>query len=126
MDFFLIESLFQGFRNPPEIRRAIDGEEAVEFIRRALRSRLKNWPELVLLDLNMPRVNGLEVLVFIKSQEFIRDIPVVMLTSSQNDREREKALNLGAEEFLTKPMSIDLMAVLLNGLCARYLPGVLE
>jgi CheY-like chemotaxis protein len=78
---------------------------------------------LVLLDVNIPRLSGFDVLTFIKSQDLIRDAPVVMFTSSRDVREKRKALALGAEEFVTKPNSLDGMLNVLNEICTKYLDG---
>jgi chemotaxis family two-component system response regulator Rcp1 len=120
-DFCLIEMILQECLNPPRLKRAVDGEEAMTLLHQATLPMRADWPDLVILDINLPRVNGLEILEFVKSQEFIRDIPVVMFTSSTNARDKAKALDLGASEFLTKPLSLDLMTALLNDVCAKYL-----
>ncbi len=80
-------------------------------------------PNLVLLDLNLPCRDGFEVLTFIRSLQVLRETPVVMFTSSCNSRDEKKALFLGANEYITKPLNLDAMMVLLEGVCARYLPG---
>lgn len=58
-------------------------------------------PTLILLDLNMPRMNGFETLIAIK--QHWKRLPVIILTTSDNQRDREKAMQLGADDFLTKP-----------------------
>ena len=62
-------------------------------------------PELVLLDLNMPGLSGLEVCGAIKSDERLRHTKVVMLTASGNSEDREKAMALGADDYFVKPFS---------------------
>jgi DNA-binding response OmpR family regulator len=62
-------------------------------------------PELVLLDLNMPRLSGLEVCAAIKSDERLRDTKIVMLTASGNCEDRERAMALGADDYFLKPFS---------------------
>ena len=64
-------------------------------------------PKVVLLDVKLPKVNGLEVLGRIKSDPRTRDIPVVMLTSSNQERDVEAAYKLGANSFVTKPIKFD-------------------
>jgi CheY-like chemotaxis protein len=121
LDFSLIETILRECLDPPDLQRAVDGEQAMTLLRDVGDPVRERRPDLVILDVNLPRVNGLDVLQFIKSQEFVRDIPVVMFTSSRNEREKKVALNMGAEEFLTKPMNLDLMTTLLNEVCLKYL-----
>jgi CheY-like chemotaxis protein len=79
-----------------------DGEQAME---RLARSRFDPGgpPQLVLLDLKMPRMDGLEVLARIRAGEATRDLPVVVLTSSERHEEREAALRQGATWYVCKP-----------------------
>jgi two-component system response regulator len=79
-----------------------DGEQAVE---RLARSRFEAGgpPQLVLLDLKMPRMDGLEVLGRIRADEATRDLPVVVLTSSERREDREEAVARGATWFVGKP-----------------------
>jgi CheY-like chemotaxis protein len=79
-----------------------DGEQAIE---RLARSRFEPGgpPQLVLLDLRMPRMDGLEVLARIRADEATLTLPVVVLTSSERQEDREEALRLGATWFVCKP-----------------------
>ena len=79
-----------------------DGEQAVE---RLIRSRFEpeGRPQLVLLDLKMPRMDGLEVLRRLRADEAARGLPVVVLTSSERPEDREEAVALGASWFVCKP-----------------------
>ena len=81
---------------------ASDGEQATE---RLARSRYEpgGRPHLVLLDLKMPRMDGLEVLRRVRADEAARGVPVVVLTSSERQEDREEALRLGASWFVCKP-----------------------
>jgi CheY-like chemotaxis protein len=82
-----------------------DGEQAIEFFRGAGRFADRNAfpiPSLVLLDLKMPRVDGFDVLRWIRSHPEWRSLPVVVLTTSYYGPDIEKAYNLGANSFLTK------------------------
>lgn len=87
-----------------------DGEEALDFFygRGAYAGRdINNMPKVVLLDLKMPKVNGLEVLAKIKSDETTKSIPVVVLTSSAEDPDIEKSYQLGANSYIVKPVKFD-------------------
>lgn len=116
-DFALIEFVLKECLHKVDIRRASDGEQALTFLHHQPR------PDLVLLDINVPRLNGFDVLEFIKSQVATCDAPVVMFTSSKDSREEKKAMALGAREFVTKPTSLDGMLAALNKICAKYLNG---
>jgi two-component system, response regulator len=79
-----------------------DGEQALDRLARA-RFQPGGPPQLVLLDLKMPRMDGLEVLRRIRSDETAHALPVVVLTSSERQEDREQALRLGATWFVCKP-----------------------
>ena len=68
---------------------------------------LNNIPTLILLDLNMPKIGGIEVLQKIKSDERAKKIPVVILTSSKEDPDIEKCYSLGANSYIVKPVEFD-------------------
>jgi CheY-like chemotaxis protein len=83
-----------------------DGAEALDFIycSGAYGDRRNGHPKLVLLDLKMPKVNGIEVLQRLKSDESTRAIPVVMLTSSAEESDVVKSYQLGVNSYLVKPV----------------------
>lgn len=89
---------------------AKDGAEALDFIfatgAYADRS-LNNHPKLILLDLRLPKVDGLEVLQRIKTDERTKAIPVVVMTSSTEDRDIVESYKLGVNSFLSKPVGFD-------------------
>jgi two-component system response regulator len=68
---------------------------------------IENKPKLILLDLKMPKVDGIEVLERIKSNELTRRIPVVVLTSSKENPDIEKCYDLGANSYIVKPVGFD-------------------
>jgi CheY-like chemotaxis protein len=87
-----------------------DGEEALEFIFRTGRYVARNGVvplKVMLLDLKLPKVNGLEVLAKIKADENTRTIPVVIVTSSQEDRDLKEAYKLGANSYIVKPIDAE-------------------
>ncbi|AIS31793.1 MULTISPECIES: response regulator [Methanobacterium] len=87
-----------------------DGEEAIDFIyaqgQFADRDP-EDLPRLILLDLRMPKVDGLEVLKHIKADERTRRIPVVVLTSSQEDQDVVESYKLGVNSYVSKPVEFD-------------------
>ncbi|GAB6056626.1 response regulator [Methanobacterium alkalithermotolerans] len=87
-----------------------DGAEALDFIFAQGDYSHRNpedLPKLILLDLRMPKVDGLEVLQKIKAQENTRKIPVVVLTSSQEDRDIVESYELGVNSYVSKPVEFD-------------------
>ena len=92
--------------NPVEVAR--DGEEALAYIDRWEAGEPS--PLVILLDLKLPKVDGLEVLRHLKSHQAFRTIPVVVLTSSKEDRDVETAYELGANSYIVKPVDFDKFA----------------
>ena len=87
-----------------------DGAEALDFIfakGNYADRKIENGPKVVLLDLKMPKVNGLEVLRQIKSDERTKKIPVVVLTSSKEDPDIQACYALGVNSYVVKPVEFD-------------------
>jgi CheY-like chemotaxis protein len=84
-----------------------DGEEAMAFLRREGKYQNAQRPGLILLDINMPKKNGFEVLNEIKSDPALKHMPVVMLTTSDSEADIVKSYAKGACSFITKPMDFD-------------------
>lgn len=84
-----------------------DGEAALEFLHRKGDYREAPRPDLILLDLNLPRKDGREVLAEIKSTEDLKRIPVVVLTSSKDEQDVHTAYGLHANCYITKPVDLD-------------------
>jgi len=84
-----------------------DGVEALEFLHRRGQYADAARPDVILLDLNLPRKDGREVLAEIKSDERLRRIPVVVLTTSQAEEDILRAYDLSANCYVTKPVDLD-------------------
>ena len=84
-----------------------DGEEAMAFLRREGRYQNAQTPGLILLDINMPKKNGFEVLNEVKADAALVHIPVVMLTTSDSEADVVKSYAKGACSYITKPMDFD-------------------
>jgi CheY-like chemotaxis protein len=92
-----------------EIVIARDGAEAIDYLfREGLQSeRTPGDPTVVLLDLKLPKVDGLEVLERVKSNEKLRHIPIVMLTSSREEQDLIRSYELGVNAFVVKPVEFN-------------------
>ncbi|MFC0505908.1 response regulator [Micromonospora costi] len=84
-----------------------DGQEAMEFLRREGRHAQAMRPDVILLDLNMPRMDGRQVLGEVKQDEDLRTIPVVVLTTSNADTDILGSYTLQANAYVTKPIDLD-------------------
>ncbi len=89
---------------PNIIRVARDGAEALDHLFGATAGRL---PDLILLDLKLPKMSGLEVLQRIRTEHLTRSLPVVVLTSSDEERDIVESYNLGANSYIRKPVDFD-------------------
>ncbi|MBV8068305.1 MAG: response regulator [Acidobacteriaceae bacterium] len=104
---FLLETALQEAQIPVQLYRVSDGEQALAFLQKAGAYSKAPRPDLILLDLNLPRMNGLEVLSEMQSHGDLRSIGVVVFTSSSLAADRRRSLSLGAREYITKPSSFD-------------------
>jgi CheY-like chemotaxis protein len=101
-----IEALREGkVRNHLSV--AEDGEEALAFLRREGSYAHAPRPDLILLDLNLPRKDGREVLAEIKADPRLKTIPVVILTTSQADQDVARSYELNANCYVTKPVDLE-------------------
>lgn len=99
---------------------AWDGEEALNFIFGKGKFEgeriIEHSPKLIMLDISMPKINGLEVLTEIKTHELTRSIPVVMLTSSKEDPDIKFCYELGVSSYIVKPVKFDVFAAIIKNL----------
>lgn len=101
-DRFFMEQAFKTDSPSTQLYLAADGQQALDLLRSA-----QPLPDVVLLDLNMPGLNGFEVLKRLKQSAHYRSIPVVILTTSDASADQERSRQLGATEFITKPTTYD-------------------
>jgi CheY-like chemotaxis protein len=118
-DAYLMQRAFAkaGVSNPLHV--VVDGDEAIQYLsgtRRFSDRTQYPLPCLLLLDLNLPRQSGLEVLEWVRSQPALQSMPVVILTSSSQDRDIGSAYSLGANGYLVKPPSSEKLIELVTGL----------
>ena len=102
-----------------DLRTVEDGEKLLSYLRR--RGEFENpelspRPGLILLDLNMPRMDGREALREIKSDPNLRSIPIVVLTTSKAEEDIYRTYDLGVNSFITKPVTFDGLVAVMRGL----------
>lgn len=98
-DIFLVREAFKDSGVAHRLDAISDGEEALSFLRED-----GNRPDVVLLDINMPRFSGFDVLEWVQSDPRLRDIPVVMLTTSDQPDDIRRATEGGARDYFRKPV----------------------
>lgn len=118
-DRLLIGDAFRQAAQPGDLRFVSDGEELMDYLRRrgpyADRAEAPR-PDVILLDLNMPRLDGREALRAIKTDEALRGIPVVILSTTKAHEEIARAYDAGANSFITKPVTFDRLVEVVAGL----------
>lgn len=103
-DIVLITEVLEEARIINRVETVNDGQKAIEYLKKEGIYKQAFIPDLILLDINLPRKNGLEVLAFVKSTESLKQIPVVMLTTSSSPNDMEEANKNYADSYMTKPI----------------------
>jgi two-component system, chemotaxis family, response regulator Rcp1 len=118
-DTRLLQMLFSdpAVGTPVDLHILRDGNEASEFISKKGKYQFSPTPDMVLMDLNLPRKDGWELLRELKSKSPHRRIPVIMLSTSNNDREIAEAYELGATAFISKPIELSCFRDTIRDLC---------
>ncbi|MGA2881258.1 MAG: response regulator [Bryobacteraceae bacterium] len=102
-DVFLVEEALRSQGIPVQMQRCQDGEEAIQALSQIGDGRL---PDIIIIDLNLPRVTGLEILKHVRSLKQLDAVPVLILTSSQSKTDRALSLQLGADAYIAKPPTL--------------------
>ncbi len=106
-DIRLTQEIFKEGSLKCELEVAQDGYEAMEFLKNISESEEKNYPDLILLDLNLPGLNGKEILQKLKNSEDFKRIPVVVLTTSHAPDDINSSYDLHANCYITKPIDVE-------------------
>lgn len=123
-DRIILEMAFQRAKLPYPLVVVHDGQEAVDYLcgNGQYADRAAHpLPALLLLDLKMPRMDGLDVLAWLAQQPDFKKLPVVVLSSSGAEQDMNKALQLGAREYFVKPHSLHELTKIANEIHARWL-----
>jgi two-component system chemotaxis response regulator CheY len=108
----LLNSALEAIEPPVKITEASSGFEA---LRRLPRESF----DLIITDINMPDINGLELVSFVKSNDAYRSIPLVIVSTESSERDREKGVELGADAYLVKPFEPEHLRAIVEDLLAR-------
>lgn len=124
-DFMLTQKALKASKLLNELVRVSDGEELMEYLLKKGEYKDAVRPGIILLDLNMPRKDGREALKEIKEHEELRDIPVVVFTTSKAEEDIFKSYQLGVNSFITKPVTFNNLLEVMTSL-GRYWFEVVE
>lgn len=105
-DAYLVKMALKESRIMANLHHVVDGREGIEFLNKVGKYSDVPRPDLIFLDLNMPRMNGSEFLIEIKADEKLKDIPVVVLTTSDVENDVVRCYQLGAASYITKPVDM--------------------
>lgn len=102
-DSRLIQESFKDLKVPNSLHIVKDGVEAIQFLKKELPFKDSVRPDIIFLDLNLPRKNGFDVLAEIKENDDLKTIPVIVLTSSKAEKDVAKAYKYHANSYVIKP-----------------------
>jgi CheY-like chemotaxis protein len=123
-DCFLVDSAFREMAVAHDLRFVGDGKELLDYLLNKgdfADPETFPKPDLILLDLNMPRIDGREALVKIKSDPQLREIPILILSTSKEERDIALSRETGASSFLSKPADFEKFAEMLERFCLAIL-----
>jgi CheY-like chemotaxis protein len=126
-DAMLLRLAFKRAEIPHPLIVVHDGQEAIDYLfgnpPYADRT-IYPQPALLLLDLKMPRLNGFDVLAWWAARPELRDLPVVVLSSSSHETDIDRARKMGAREYIVKPHGFAQLSKLMQELCGRWLSAM--
>lgn len=106
-DVLLTKEAFEELNFKDNLHVARDGEDAIDFLKKKGTHADAKRPDLILLDLNLPKKDGREVLEIIKTDKELRSIPVIILTTSKNDKDIQAAYDAHANCYIAKPVDFE-------------------
>jgi two-component system, chemotaxis family, response regulator Rcp1 len=123
-DIFLTKRAFRKSRISSQIQVARNGEEGLALLRRESPFEAANRPDLIVLDLNMPRMNGHEFLEIVKTEDDLKSIPVIVMTMSQSDADMSRCYQNHANAFMSKPIELDHFMTVIEAIEAFWFAAV--
>jgi CheY-like chemotaxis protein len=123
-DVLLFQHACQKSGAPCTLQVVVDGDEAVAYLtgEGKFRDRARfPYPQLVLLDLKMPRLNGIEALTWIRKHEKLKHVPVVVLSSSNHGVDVKRAYDAGANSYIVKPVDFNALVEIAKGITSYWL-----
>jgi CheY-like chemotaxis protein len=118
-DIFLVKRAFRKAETPHVLHVVTDGEEAIHYLQgdgKYADRQVYPMPRLIVMDVNMPRKNGFEVLEWIKSEHVLRRIPVIIVSASDIHSDINKAYELGANAYMVKPVDFKMVEQLFSSI----------
>jgi CheY-like chemotaxis protein len=119
-DAYLFNWRFEQSGATCAVEHVLDGSAAIEFLLRSSATSPKLLPFIIFLDLKMPVMNGFEVLAWLQKHEAFSHIPVVVLSGSDQPSDKERACQLGAADYLVKPLKVDDIHRFLGDVCPSH------
>lgn len=122
-DIELTKLAFEQNKFANKIKVIKDGEEALNFLLQKENDELKQLgrPVFILLDINLPKVNGMDILTHLKKNPYVKHIPVIMLTTSKEDEDIVRSYELGANSYVRKPVDYREFVDVINNLGIYWL-----
>ena len=122
----MIKLAFHNINAAFEIIPVYNGQQLMDFLlQRASYEQVKEHPDLIILDLNMPVMDGFEVLYELHAHKELKDLPVYILSTSWQDVDKQKVIRLGARGFYTKPVSVKELDRICEEVCSLAFPDSL-
>ena len=113
-DLRIMQEIFKEFNTKTKIHTVNNGVEALKFLNKKEKYQNNSVPDLIFLDLNIPLIEGFEVLKKIKTNDKLKNIPILILTTSTDQKDFLKAQELQADCLITKPLNYDRYIILLR------------
>ncbi len=120
-DVWLMREVFRTLNPSVHFNVAVDGAEALAFLKREGAHTDAPRPDLTLLDLNLPKMDGREVLARIKNDDSLKTLPVVILTTSDADTDITESYQLGANSYVCKPVGLRAFESVAKSICDFWL-----
>jgi CheY-like chemotaxis protein len=120
-DRYLMKTALEETGITEEVKYVENGVEVINYLQSISQENGdENYPKFILLDLNMPKMDGREVLKMIKSNELYRKIPVIVFSTTKNQLEVKRCYDLGANTYVVKPVSYDTLVETIREICIYW------